>query len=140
MIVKRVFLLAIAMIILLVMVWWHPYKFPSDIKWAIDNFFSAILSKVDSFFSATVSKNDDSFSNILSKDDKGFARALKPREFKFPADHGAHNSYRTEWWYFTGNLKNSCDRKFGYELTFFRFALAAETPVSKSACETSNCI
>jgi predicted secreted hydrolase len=131
--VKRVFLLAIALIILLLMVWWQPIKFPSDIKLTIDNFFSATLSKVDSFFSTTVSKNDGSFTNILSKDDKGFARALNLREFKFPTDHGAHNSYRTEWWYFTGNLKNSYNRKFGYELTFFRFALAAETPISKSA-------
>ncbi|MFZ2171582.1 MAG: lipocalin-like domain-containing protein [Methylococcaceae bacterium] len=122
MIVKRIsLLLAIALIIFLLMVGWQPFKLPSDIKLIADN-----------FFSATVSRKDDSFSNILSKDDKGFARAFKPRELSFPADHGAHNAYRTEWWYFTGNLKNSQGRKFGYELTFFRFALAAETPVSKS--------
>jgi len=123
MMVKQIsLLLAIALIIFLLMVGWQPFNFPSDIKLIADN-----------FFSATVSRKDDSFSNILSKDDKGFARAFKPRELSFPADHGAHNTYRTEWWYFTGNLKNPQDRKFGYELTFFRFALAAETPVSKSA-------
>jgi predicted secreted hydrolase len=126
-------MVAVLMTLLLVIVWWQPFMFTSDIKLTADSFFSTTLSKVDSFFSATLSKTDDSFTNVLSKDDKGFARALKPREFSFPADHGAHNSYRTEWWYFTGNLKDSYNRKFGYELTFFRFSLSAETPVSKSA-------
>ncbi|MCB1749141.1 MAG: carotenoid 1,2-hydratase [Gammaproteobacteria bacterium] len=34
----------------------------------------------------------------------GFARALAPRVFSFPADHGAHGDFRSEWWYFTGHL------------------------------------
>ena len=38
----------------------------------------------------------------------------------FPRDHHAHNEFKTEWWYFTGNLTNERDRQFGYELTFFR--------------------
>jgi predicted secreted hydrolase len=54
----------------------------------------------------------------------GFARATQPREFVFPADHGAHPEYRTEWWYFTGNLATAENRHFGFELTFFRYALA----------------
>ena len=36
--------------------------------------------------------------------DAGFERALEPRAFSFPADHGPHPDFRTEWWYFTGNL------------------------------------
>ena len=36
--------------------------------------------------------------------DAGFARALEPREFAFPADHGPHPAFRNEWWYITGNL------------------------------------
>ena len=36
--------------------------------------------------------------------DPGFARALEPRAFKFPQDHGAHPEFATEWWYLTGNL------------------------------------
>jgi predicted secreted hydrolase len=55
----------------------------------------------------------------------GFARATVPREFAFPTDHGAHREYRTEWWYFTGNLATTRGRHFGFELTFFRYALAA---------------
>ncbi len=54
----------------------------------------------------------------------GFARALAPRPFAFPADHGPHPAFRTEWWYFTGNLEAAGGRRFGYQLTFFRNALA----------------
>jgi len=53
----------------------------------------------------------------------GFARATEPRAFVFPADHGPHPEYRTEWWYFTGNLATTSGRHFGFELTFFRYAL-----------------
>ncbi|MGB9627962.1 MAG: lipocalin-like domain-containing protein, partial [Thermodesulfobacteriota bacterium] len=35
-------------------------------------------------------------------------------------DHGAHLDFRTEWWYFTGNLRDVSGEKFGYQLTFFR--------------------
>jgi predicted secreted hydrolase len=54
----------------------------------------------------------------------GFARATAPQDFVFPADHGSHPEYRTEWWYFTGNLGTENGRHFGFELTFFRYALA----------------
>jgi predicted secreted hydrolase len=52
-----------------------------------------------------------------------FERAISPRELSFPADHGEHRTFRTEWWYFTGNLETPAGRDFGFELTFFRFAL-----------------
>jgi len=38
----------------------------------------------------------------------------------FPQDHGAHPAFKTEWWYFTGNLEDTLERKFGYQLTIFR--------------------
>ena len=50
-----------------------------------------------------------------------FARVDEPREFRFPADHGRHDEFRTEWWYFTGNVNDANDHHFGYQLTFFRF-------------------
>jgi predicted secreted hydrolase len=53
----------------------------------------------------------------------GFTRATVRRRFSFPADHGPHPGFRTEWWYFTGNLKTAEGRRFGYQLTFFRVAL-----------------
>jgi len=46
--------------------------------------------------------------------------ATAPYQFRFPADHGSHPSYQTEWWYFTGHLKSADGRRFGYEITFFR--------------------
>jgi len=53
-----------------------------------------------------------------------FARALQVRPFEFPRDHGPHDDYQTEWWYYTGNLFDpSSGRHFGYQLTFFRRAL-----------------
>jgi predicted secreted hydrolase len=62
---------------------------------------------------------------LLSGDKaEGFALATAPRPFRFPDDHGPHPEFRHEWWYFTGNLEGPGGRKFGYQLTFFRFALA----------------
>ena len=55
---------------------------------------------------------------------EGYARATMPRTFVFPVDHGAHPDFRNEWWYFTGNLAAADGRRFGYQLTFFRIALA----------------
>jgi predicted secreted hydrolase len=54
----------------------------------------------------------------------GFARADHVRPFVFPDDQGPHPEYQTEWWYYTGNLETSTGRHFGYQLTFFRRALA----------------
>ncbi|WP_294393910.1 carotenoid 1,2-hydratase [uncultured Sphingomonas sp.] len=38
----------------------------------------------------------------------------------FPADHGAHPAFRTEWWYVTGWLKAQDGRDIGFQITFFR--------------------
>jgi predicted secreted hydrolase len=57
-------------------------------------------------------------------DTAGFARASAPRPFEFPRDHGPHPDFRTEWWYYTGNLTAEDGRHFGFQLTFFRQALA----------------
>ena len=38
----------------------------------------------------------------------------------FPADHGAHPAFRTEWWYVTGWLKAAGGRDLGFQVTFFR--------------------
>ena len=48
------------------------------------------------------------------------AVALAGYEYVFPRDHGAHEEFLLEWWYFTGHLFTSTGRRFGYELTFFR--------------------
>ena len=46
--------------------------------------------------------------------------ALAGWDYRFPADHGSHAGFKTEWWYFTGNLRSADGREFGYQLTFFR--------------------
>ena len=56
--------------------------------------------------------------------DDGFRRATEPIDLVFPRDHGSHDEFRNEWWYFTGNLTTSSGREFGFELTFFRIGLA----------------
>jgi predicted secreted hydrolase len=47
-----------------------------------------------------------------------------PCGFAFPRDHGAHPDFRTEWWYYTGNLSDSSGRRYGFQLTFFRVQIA----------------
>jgi predicted secreted hydrolase len=46
--------------------------------------------------------------------------AMPGWQYDFPRDHRAHDEFKTEWWYFTGNLTNNRGRRLGYELTFFR--------------------
>ncbi len=50
----------------------------------------------------------------------GFLLAIPGYEFEFPRDHGSHDGYRTEWWYYTGHLTAGSGRRFGFEVTFFR--------------------
>lgn len=69
----------------------------------------------------------------LGGDAEGYLRALAPRTFAFPADHGPHPGYRTEWWYYTGNLATAAGRHFGFQLTFFRIMLAPRTEARSSA-------
>lgn len=40
--------------------------------------------------------------------------------YDFPRDHGPHVDFKTEWWYFTGNLRAQGGRDFGFQLTIFR--------------------
>ncbi|MFQ5525797.1 MAG: lipocalin-like domain-containing protein [Thermoanaerobaculia bacterium] len=64
---------------------------------------------------------------------RSFARALEPRELVFPTDHGPHPEFKTEWWYWIGNVATADGRRFGYQLTIFRSALTPETPRLETA-------
>lgn len=46
--------------------------------------------------------------------------ALPGWRYEFPRDHRPHPEFKTEWWYFTGNLRDGAGRELGYQLTFFR--------------------
>ena len=49
-----------------------------------------------------------------------FARVLPGHQMDFPADHGAHPDFRSEWWYATGWLSLPDGSPLGFQTTFFR--------------------
>jgi predicted secreted hydrolase len=49
--------------------------------------------------------------------------ALPGRRMSFPADHYSHPDFQTEWWYYTGHLQTDSGKRYGYQVTFFRFGL-----------------
>lgn len=79
---------------------------------------------------------------LADADTAGYARAVEPRTFTFPADHGPHPDFKHEWWYFTGNLEavgpdgEPSGRDFGFQLTFFRSALSPDPPAVDSDWST----
>ena len=90
---------------------------------------SIILVVIGSPNFAEAQRNSAGVADVLSsKADARFARALEPMTLQFPHDHGAHPEYQIEWWYYTGNLHTDDGKAFGYQLTFFRFALTPQMP------------
>jgi predicted secreted hydrolase len=55
-----------------------------------------------------------------------FQLAKEGYRYAFPRDHGAHEEFRTEWWYYTGQLTAKDGRPFGYQLTFFRRGMPSD--------------
>jgi len=49
--------------------------------------------------------------------------ALPGRKLTFPAAHYSHPDFKTEWWYYTGHLATESGKKYGYQVTFFRFGV-----------------
>ncbi len=49
-----------------------------------------------------------------------YQQAQPGYSYEFPRDYFNHPDYKTEWWYYTGNLKSADGHRFGFELTFFR--------------------
>lgn len=97
--------------------------------------------------------------------DSHFKQVIEPVPFQFPKDHLVHQGYKTEWWYFSGNVKSGNVRsgnmnssnansrninkekinlsdnshKFSYQFTLFRFALKPEKlSQAKSHWRSSN--
>ena len=77
------------------------------------------------FMSAVIFPPADGFT-ANDQDSAQWQQAIEPRVWSFPRDHGSHPEYRTEWWYFTGNLKDSSGNRYGYQLTFFRQGLRSD--------------
>ncbi|MFN2203178.1 MAG: lipocalin-like domain-containing protein [Caldilineaceae bacterium] len=74
----------------------------------------------------------DVVASLSGDADDGFERAVAPMAFQFPRDHGPHPSYRTEWWYYTGNLEDDAGREVGFQFTIFRSALSSEAAARTS--------
>ena len=55
-----------------------------------------------------------------------FRLAQEGYQYEFPRDHGSHDTFRTEGWYYPGHLQTAEGRRFGFELTFFRRAIAPD--------------
>ena len=49
-----------------------------------------------------------------------YREALPGYRFQFPRDHFDHPEFRTEWWYYTGNMRAADGHRYGFELVFFR--------------------
>jgi predicted secreted hydrolase len=52
--------------------------------------------------------------------DFAYREALPGYPYQFPRDHFEHHDFRTEWWYYTGNVMGEGGKRFGFELVFFR--------------------
>ena len=76
-------------------------------------------------FCTTVSHVDARAPDV-ARSPQGFQLALPGKTFSFPRDHGAHPNFATEWWYYTGHLRDKNGRRFGYQLTWFRQALTPQ--------------
>lgn len=49
-----------------------------------------------------------------------FRQATPGYHYQFPRDHFDHPEFRTEWWYYTGNVHSGDGHRYGFELVFFR--------------------
>jgi predicted secreted hydrolase len=65
-----------------------------------------------------------------------FEKAYEPVTFEFPKDHGPHNDYRAEWWYYTGNLEDADGNRYGYQFTIFRRGIVPGEPARASEWAT----
>jgi predicted secreted hydrolase len=61
-----------------------------------------------------------------------YREALPGYHYQFPRDHFDHPDFRTEWWYYTGNLTGSKGERFGFELVFFRQAKSRDESANAS--------
>ncbi|MGB5422821.1 MAG: lipocalin-like domain-containing protein [Desulfobacterales bacterium] len=83
-------------------------------------FFKGIKDAFLLFIGLTAAFNPIFSFHAAAGDADGYLEVTGPCRLAFPVDHGAHPGYRTEWWYFTGNLATPDGRPFGFQVTIFR--------------------
>jgi len=84
------------------------------------------------------SENGLTVSSVMSSESSGFKKADTIINFEFPKDHFAHYDYKTEWWYFTGNLTTKEGKRFGYQFTIFRNGIIPGKGDTTSGFETGS--
>ncbi len=57
---------------------------------------------------------------VIAEDGYDYLSVTGPCNLEFPRDHGPHPGYRTEWWYYTGNLASGDGNRYGFQFTIFR--------------------
>ncbi|MEE2982912.1 MAG: lipocalin-like domain-containing protein [Pseudomonadota bacterium] len=83
---------------------------------------------------SSASTTIDLLAEVVGSD--AFERADAVRAFHFPRDHGLHEAFRTEWWYFTGHLTDAEQQPYGFQFTLFRFELDDVESASESEWRT----
>lgn len=68
---------------------------------------------------------------------EGYRIPTAQPQFEFPRDHGSHPEFRIEWWYITGHLRAQDNRRFGFQATFFRYALHPYATVADDSFGTN---
>ncbi len=64
-------------------------------------------------------------SQVLGADDTSlWEKATVVRPFEFPAEHGPHPTFRSEWWYLTSVLTGPSGEDIGVQFTLFRQGLS----------------
>ena len=104
-------------------------------------FFGLQIALLTSCIQATAPTKDAQLPNLtgfLPVDDSGFTTVDGSYQLSFPRDFGPHPDYRTEWWYYTGNLQTQQARHFGFELTIFRVGLVAPNVPSATDSKWAN--
>jgi predicted secreted hydrolase len=72
-----------------------------------------------------------------SRTAEGFLIPTVNPVFDFPRDHGSHPGYRIEWWYITGHLCDDVAHRYGFQATFFRYAMVSNTSTAIEAFGTN---
>ncbi|MDZ7810170.1 MAG: lipocalin-like domain-containing protein [Arhodomonas sp.] len=99
--------------------------------------FAGMLALAGEWRGRSLESSDDAAMALLRGDSAGFARPDGSASVPLPRGaRVARPDYRSEWWYFTGNLETANGRPFGFQLTFFRSALAPDMPERASRLAT----
>lgn len=77
------------------------------------------------------------FHFLAASADADFSRPPNRWAFRFPADHGRHDDYRTEWWYVAGTLAGETREPLGVQMLLMRVGLRAQPAEHPSAWTAS---